>query len=81
MYNFSPPERNILTRAYAASLVRLLGNTQTRPRRDTNPQTHQASDRRPAPETVRPMASVDIQGYYKRNRHFQCSIETKLLII
>jgi hypothetical protein len=25
--------------------------------------------------------SGGIQGYYKRNRHFQCSIETKLLII
>jgi hypothetical protein len=24
---------------------------------------------------------LDIQGYYKRNRHFQCFIETKSLII
>jgi len=25
--------------------------------------------------------SFDIPGYYKRNRHFQCCIETKLLMI
>jgi hypothetical protein len=26
-------------------------------------------------------ASLVIQGYYKRNRHFQCCIEAKLLMI
>ena len=38
---------------------------------DSNPQSQQASGRRLTPQKARSLGPAIIQGYYKRNRHFQ----------